>query len=50
MRAAAIVLVSIVSECHPHRAGVITRLSMSYSFLSHNLPGLLARPTDKEQR
>jgi hypothetical protein len=40
----------IVSECDPHRAAVIARLSMSYAFLGRYLPGLLARPTDKEQR
>lgn len=42
-------LYGIVSECEPNRAPVITRLSMAYSFLARNLPGLQPRPTLKEQ-
>jgi hypothetical protein len=40
----------VVGECDPNRAPVITLLSTAYSLITRHVPGLMGRPTLREQR
>jgi hypothetical protein len=41
-------IVGVVSECEPGRAPLITPLSVAFSFLARQIPGLTGRPTLRE--
>jgi len=42
-------IVGVVSECEPARAPLITPLSVAFPFLSRHVPGVIGRPTLREQ-
>jgi hypothetical protein len=41
-------IVGVVSECEPGRAPLITPLSIAFSFLARQIPGVIGRPTLRE--